>query len=220
MGMRPRTDKHTTHTHTHSQTHRCAWSTYISRRLRLTRNVISSKVLNWCVITTDLTSYETMLKILHKWFAVTVIKVKLLSHSFCHILYNLCFILSTPFTNGMISGTRFFGPCPPATQLSVLKYWKKHKAITLTSGLSISLLHPPSDPLYWLSAIPACNDLPFYVNDDDDDDYNNHQQQYNTDDDSNNHSCIIQQSSTSTLALLEYYNWHHRQRNRKCQANI
>jgi len=38
VGMRPRTDRHTDR---HTHTHRRAWPQYISRRLRLTRNVIT-----------------------------------------------------------------------------------------------------------------------------------------------------------------------------------
>ena len=45
-----------------------------------------------------------------------------------------------------INGTVFYRPdILPVTQPSVSKHWRKHKAITLTSGLASSFLHPQPD---------------------------------------------------------------------------
>ena len=54
---------------------------------------ISSRALHWYVTTKDLTSYDIMLRMLHNLFAVTVIKVKLLSDSFSYSYHNFkrCF---------------------------------------------------------------------------------------------------------------------------------
>jgi len=68
VGMRPRTDSHTDR-----QTHRRAWPQYISRRLRLTRNVMISRSCGGLSATAELFSWQYRLDVATfcrvQWFA-------------------------------------------------------------------------------------------------------------------------------------------------------